>query len=100
MTTATITRKTRNLGYAHTDFGTKEYNAERPFIGPNFTGTPKQVTERVSREDRSRRSGGMILTGDTAWFLGDTQIKIDDMFQFELDQLVAGEIDSMIVELM
>ncbi len=99
MTTATITRKTRNFGFAHTDFGTREYNAAHPFIGPDYTGTPKTVMSRMHEDSRKSRSGGMILTGDSACFLGDRQIEVDELFHYDLDRLVEGEVDSITVNL-
>lgn len=90
MKTITITRRTRSLGYARSDFTGGEWGT------PDITGTPKQVCEYARiRESRSRG----VTSGGSAWFLGGQQIVSDDIFLSGIGLLADGGIDELDVEI-
>lgn len=97
MYTATITRRTRNLGFAVSNTPTGRGTEIAAPTAPRIVGTPGMVLPQVGPEQRSY--GAPAVWTVSRWFLGETPISgpfVD--VQGQLADLVAGEIDSVEVE--
>lgn len=107
MSQVTITRRSRKIGHG-VNTSPKEYftpNGDSHLYvpaptSPDFEGTIKQVFNYIQTDRfiRSLQSGGTIYS--SAFFVNGQKIDTNsEAWQYELDRLIDGEIDSLVVPL-
>lgn len=96
MYTATITRRTRNLGFAVSNTPTGNGTEIAAPTAPRIIGTPGAI---VPQAEPMRRSYGAPSAHTSArWFLGSQPIRWSALLDGDLDDLAAGRVDSIEVE--
>ena len=96
MYTASITRRTRNLGFAVSNTPSGRGTEISAPTAPRITGTPGIVVPQVEAERRSY--GAPAAFTSDRWFLGGQPIRRTETLGSDLAALVAGEAVSIEVE--
>lgn len=96
MYTATITRRTRNLGFAVSNTPAGRGTDIVPPTAPRIVGTPGIVVPQADPERRSY--GAPTAFTSERWFLGGQLIRWSATLDSDLAALVAGEVDSVEVQ--
>jgi hypothetical protein len=96
MYTATITRRTRNLGFAVSNNPTGNGAEIRVPTEPRIVGTPRVVVPQAEAERRNYGAPSAFVSA--RWFLGSLPIRWSTLLDGDLDDLAAGRVDSVEVE--
>lgn len=96
MYTATITRRTRNLGFAVSNTPTGRGTDIAAPTAPRITGTPGIVVPQAAAERQAY--GAPAAFTSERWFLGGQPICRTETLASDLAALAAGRVDSVEVE--